>query len=127
MSSRPQRSCPYALRALRGSLLLSGCAVGPDFQRPRRAGGAGLYARAAAGQHRCRQRSARRRRSASYTDKDIPGEWWQLFHSQPLDALVAQALEANPTLAAAQAALRQAQENVARAARARISRRSRPG
>ena len=47
------------------------------------------------------------------TGKDIQGAWWQLLHSPPLDALVAQALKANPTLAAAQAALRQAQENVA--------------
>ena len=46
-------------------------------------------------------------------DKDIEGAWWQALHSAPLDALVAQALAHNPTLTAAQAALRQAQENVA--------------
>src|SRR5262249_35594809 len=45
-------------------------------------------------------------------DADIPGNWWTLFHSQQLDALVADALKANPTLEAAQNALRVAMENV---------------
>ena len=43
---------------------------------------------------------------------DIPGEWWTLFHSKPLDRLVTQALQANPDIDAAQAALREAQENL---------------
>ena len=43
---------------------------------------------------------------------DIPGQWWTLFHSPALNALVDQAIAANPTLPAAQAALRQAWENV---------------
>ncbi len=44
--------------------------------------------------------------------QDIPGEWWSLFHSQPLDDLVARALKANPDLKGAQAALIVARENV---------------
>ena len=44
--------------------------------------------------------------------RDIPGDWWTLFHSPALDALIRRALLANPTLEAAQAALRQARENV---------------
>jgi outer membrane protein TolC len=43
---------------------------------------------------------------------DIPGQWWRLFHSPALDALVKRALTANPDLAAAQAALRVAKENL---------------
>lgn len=43
---------------------------------------------------------------------DLPGQWWTLFHSQPLNDLVEQALRANPSLQAAEAALRQAMENV---------------
>lgn len=43
---------------------------------------------------------------------DIPGQWWTLFHSKVLNRLVKQALQANPSLDAAQAALRQARENV---------------
>jgi len=41
---------------------------------------------------------------------DVPALWWQLFHSPALDGLVRSALDQNPTLASAQAALRQAQE-----------------
>jgi NodT family efflux transporter outer membrane factor (OMF) lipoprotein len=43
---------------------------------------------------------------------DIPAQWWTLFHSPPLNALIEQALRNNPTLSAAEAALRQAWENV---------------
>jgi NodT family efflux transporter outer membrane factor (OMF) lipoprotein len=45
-------------------------------------------------------------------DMDIPGQWWTLFHSKPLNDLIEQALKANPDLEAAQAALRVAWENV---------------
>ncbi len=44
--------------------------------------------------------------------KDIPGEWWTVFHSQPLDDLIERALKANPDLKSAQAALLEARENV---------------
>jgi NodT family efflux transporter outer membrane factor (OMF) lipoprotein len=42
--------------------------------------------------------------------RDISAEWWQLFHSDRLDALIRQAVKESPTLAAAQAALRESQE-----------------
>jgi NodT family efflux transporter outer membrane factor (OMF) lipoprotein len=45
-------------------------------------------------------------------DRDIPFEWWQLFQSPALNALVERAFKANPTIASAQAALVQAQELV---------------
>jgi NodT family efflux transporter outer membrane factor (OMF) lipoprotein len=41
---------------------------------------------------------------------DVPGQWWTLFHSAKLNALVDRAIAANPDVAAAQAALRQARE-----------------
>ncbi len=44
---------------------------------------------------------------------DIPGQWWNLFHSAQLDRLVDEALKANPNVTAAQAALREANENAA--------------
>ena len=44
--------------------------------------------------------------------EDIPGQWWTLFHSAQLNRLIEQALKANPNLQAAQAALREADENV---------------
>lgn len=90
--------------------LLSGCAAGPDFQRPapptvadydhRPPATTVATADVAGGQ-------AQR----FIADRDIPADWWTLFGSKPLDALVAQALQHNPDLQAAQAALRQAHEN----------------
>jgi len=46
---------------------------------------------------------------------DIPGQWWSLFQSPQLNALIERALAENPTLEAAQAALREANENMAAA------------
>ena len=43
---------------------------------------------------------------------EIPEQWWSLFKSKELDALIREALAANPALLAAEAALRQAQEEV---------------
>ncbi len=43
-------------------------------------------------------------------DQEIPERWWSLFHSAPLDVLVRTALQDSPTIAAAQAALRSAQQ-----------------
>ena len=43
---------------------------------------------------------------------DIPQQWWTLFKSLPLNALIEKSLKANPTIDAAKAALRQARENV---------------
>ena len=44
--------------------------------------------------------------------QDIPAQWWTLFRSPPLDALVRRSLDNSPTLARAQAKLRQAQEDL---------------
>lgn len=91
--------------------LLAGCAVGPNFLRPKPPDTKGytpepLPAKtAAAAVHG----GAAQRFVAK---EDIPGQWWRLFHSPALNALIGEALKANPDIAAAQAALRQAQETV---------------
>lgn len=82
---------------------LAGCAVGPDFHRP---------APSRAEHFQPGAPIAADTAQAYVRGLDIPGQWWALFHSPPLNALVARALAASPTLAAAQAALRQARENV---------------
>lgn len=43
---------------------------------------------------------------------DLPGDWWYLFHSPEIDSLVRAGLKNSPNLAAAKAALREAQENL---------------
>jgi NodT family efflux transporter outer membrane factor (OMF) lipoprotein len=78
--------------------LVAGCAVGPDFERPAPPPDS-AYARPQGGE------------GQSYAaDLDIPADWWGLFQSPALTRLVQQALAANPTVEAAQAALRQAHE-----------------
>jgi NodT family efflux transporter outer membrane factor (OMF) lipoprotein len=52
-------------------------------------------------------------------DLDIPGQWWMIFESRPLDDLIEQALKANPDIQAAIATLKVAQQT-ARAQRAAL-------
>ena len=47
------------------------------------------------------------------TGRDIPGDWWALFKSDPLDRLIRAAIADSPNLAAAEATLRQAREEFA--------------
>ncbi|MBA3813054.1 MAG: efflux transporter outer membrane subunit [Alphaproteobacteria bacterium] len=44
--------------------------------------------------------------------KDIPGQWWELFHSKSLNELIKKAICHNPNLQAAQAALNKAEETL---------------
>jgi outer membrane protein TolC len=46
-------------------------------------------------------------------NQDVPRNWWKLFGCDEIDDLVNEALRANPDVASAQAALRQAMENAA--------------
>lgn len=45
-------------------------------------------------------------------ERDIPAQWWSLYQSEPLDRLVRMGVEQSPTLVAAQAAVRQAEETL---------------
>lgn len=90
------------------SLMLAACAVGPTFRRPPPPQVTGYTARplpARTASAPVRDGQAQR----LVQGMNLPGQWWKLFHSRPLDAIVAAALQANPTLQAAQAALREAQ------------------
>lgn len=90
-------------------MLVSACAAGPDFKRPAAPTAAAYTPQPA------RTASADARHGASQTfvaDKQIPSDWWTLFQSEKLNALIERALRANPDIEAAQAALRAAQQNV---------------
>lgn len=103
--------------SLTAGLTLTGCAAGPDFQQPPAPSAAGgdsytpspmptqtvAAEGASAGAAGAAQRFA--------LAQDIPAQWWAVFHSEVLDRMIRLALEHSPNLAAAQAALRQAQEN----------------
>jgi NodT family efflux transporter outer membrane factor (OMF) lipoprotein len=85
--------------------------VGPDFLRPAVPDAAGYTPEKLASETAAADIHGGEAQRFVH-DLDIPGQWWTLFHSPPLNALIEQALEANPTLDAAKAALREAQENV---------------
>ena len=90
---------------------LGACAVGPDFHAPA-APETAHYTRAPAP---TTTEASPGRTGAAQTvieERDIQADWWTLFHSASLNRLIEQSLRANPDLDAAQAALRQAQENL---------------
>ncbi len=91
--------------------LVGGCAVGPDFRTPE-APSVNAYTSSALPAETetspVKAGSAQRFTSG----QDIPAQWWMLFHSHPLDELIRQALKDSPTIEAAQAALRQSQEEL---------------
>ena len=82
------------------SLLIEGCAAGPNFQRP------AAPVDAAYANLPTAQGSAQR----LVPGATIPANWWTLFHSPSLDTLVRGAIANSPDLAAARAALRQSEE-----------------
>ena len=96
------------------SLLTGACAVGPDFHRPSPPDIKG-YAPQPLAKQTAAADTAGGQAQQLVEDQDIPAQWWTLFHSESLNRLVEQALKANPSLDAAHAALRQAQENVSAA------------
>jgi NodT family efflux transporter outer membrane factor (OMF) lipoprotein len=99
----------YAVLAL--ASVITGCAVGPDFQRPGPPDVAS-YTSTTLPEETATAPVAGGSPQRLAGGRDIPAEWWTLFHSTELDELIRSALADNPTLAAAQAALRQAQENL---------------
>jgi NodT family efflux transporter outer membrane factor (OMF) lipoprotein len=91
--------------------LAASCAVGPRYHRPDAPANAG-YAPAPLPQTSASAPIHGGEVQRLINDRDIPFEWWELFKSPALNALVERAFKANPTIAAAQAALVQAQELV---------------
>jgi NodT family efflux transporter outer membrane factor (OMF) lipoprotein len=88
---------------------LAGCAVGPDFKRPEAPSGPAYPA----GPDETVSADAPGGNAQRFVaEMDLPAKWWELFHSEKLNHLVEQTLEANPTVTGAQAALKQAQENL---------------
>ena len=103
---------PAVAAALAATTLLASCIpVGPDFLHP-------------APPEISRYTQGPLERQTSSTDapngaaqlflrgRDIPQEWWRLFRSPPLNALIERSLQCNPNLQAAMFALGAAQESV---------------
>jgi NodT family efflux transporter outer membrane factor (OMF) lipoprotein len=106
--SRSVFGAPLATAALAG-LLVAGCAVGPDFKRPAAPAVTAYTAQPLTPVTATPGVTGGEAQSIA-EGADLPGDWWALFHSEPLDALIREALANNHDLKAAQAALRAAHE-----------------
>jgi NodT family efflux transporter outer membrane factor (OMF) lipoprotein len=93
--------------ALAGSLWLPSCEVGPDFHPPQ----APIIGSFTPDRLPSKFTAEGKTQRIGLSD-ELPAEWWVLFHSSALNALVARALHDNPNVEAAQAAMRVAQANV---------------
>ena len=88
--------------------MLAGCAVGPDFVRPAPPDTDRYTREPQAGTTIAADGQAQRFTSGA----EVTNEWWRLFQSPQLDAEVRLAISNNPTLQAAEASLRQSQDNL---------------
>jgi NodT family efflux transporter outer membrane factor (OMF) lipoprotein len=91
-------------------LLTTACVVGPNFSRPSPPAVSGYTAKPPQPIEATPGISGGQAQHL-VSGADIPADWWTLFHSGPLNALIEQALANNADLKAAQAALLVAHEN----------------
>jgi NodT family efflux transporter outer membrane factor (OMF) lipoprotein len=107
LSASPRRLAAAALAAT----LLGGCAVGPDFQRPQTPA-ATQYLPEPLAPATASAPVAAGEAQRFHQGRDLPRDWWHLFQSPALDALIDQALKNSPSILAAEAALKLAHENM---------------
>jgi NodT family efflux transporter outer membrane factor (OMF) lipoprotein len=88
--------------------ILGGCAVGPDFHRPDPPEADRYTVEALPAATVVADGQAQRFTAGAALSAD----WWQLFKSAQLDAVVRQAIANNPTLQASEASLTQSQHNL---------------
>ena len=91
--------------------LLMGCTVGPDFIPPAPPV-ASRYTNAPLPSQTVSIKGEEEKTQKFIQEQHIIPQWWALFQCQPLNQLINQGLKNSPTLEAAQAALRQAVENL---------------
>lgn len=103
---RQELCCCFAVA---GTLLIAGCAVGPNFKRP--APPATVAYTTGPMSETCAVTNTLGGEAQRFsTNLDISAEWWRLFHSPALNELIELSLTNNPDLKAAQAALISAHE-----------------
>jgi NodT family efflux transporter outer membrane factor (OMF) lipoprotein len=97
----------FAWTSLLAVTLLSACAVGPNFHRP-----AAPASDSYSGEALRTALDARDGAVQKFVPgQDIPAQWWTLFHSEALNAVIGEALKSNPDLQSAEAAVRVALED----------------
>jgi NodT family efflux transporter outer membrane factor (OMF) lipoprotein len=110
-ASRVTVSVRFLSAALVAALMQSGCAVGPNFKAPQPPAGTGYTNEPLPAQTETTQVAGGEAQRFEL-GRDLPGEWWKLFGSDKLDALINEATANYPDIAAQQAALRAAREQV---------------
>lgn len=108
------RSCVRAclpFLPITAALVLSGCAVGPDFKKP---APPAVHSYTAQMPAVTASADVAGGEAQTFTQGgNITADWWTLFQSGTLNDLIARAIANSPDLKAAQAALRVAHENTA--------------
>jgi NodT family efflux transporter outer membrane factor (OMF) lipoprotein len=107
---RRGRAVACAVAASILSAVISGCAVGPNFQ-PARAPDANGYVPGKLASPAADRGGPRVTGQHFVSGEDVSARWWAAFKSQPLNDLIKQSVEHNPNLQAAEAAIRIAQYN----------------
>ena len=101
----PKRSCRCRC------LSLAGCAVGPNFHRPQAPKDAGYTVAPLPDKTTSTQGPSGDAQHLAL-GRDVDYRWWETFGSPGINSLVERAFRVNPSVRAAQASLRQAQEMV---------------
>jgi len=107
-----KNTLPAQIAAMLSAALVSGCAAGPDYVPPA-APAAQRYTAAPLAPETAATAVGGGVAQRFVEGQEVPARWWTTFGSEALNQLVDAALAANPDLAAAEAALRAAQENAA--------------
>jgi NodT family efflux transporter outer membrane factor (OMF) lipoprotein len=110
ISSKYHRAARVAVLGC-SAALTAGCAVGPNFHRPTAPADA-AYAPTPLADSTAHSDIHGGEAQRFVNGRDLPFEWWELFQSPALNALIARALKNNPSVVAAQSALGQARELV---------------
>ena len=106
-----RKRLPRVAVACLATVLVSGCAVGPDFRRPAPPD-LKSYTRPSLAPNTASTAVAGGEEQHFVYAQELSDQWWTLFGSPQLNALIEKGLTANSTLVAAQAAVRQARELV---------------
>jgi NodT family efflux transporter outer membrane factor (OMF) lipoprotein len=105
-SRRTWATRDLAIQGAMITVLLAGCAVGPDYQPPRPPVIASLSPLPLS-----RSGLGGTEQQIFIQSLDIPGRWWELFHCRALDSIIERAVKGNADLDAARAAVRIATAN----------------
>jgi NodT family efflux transporter outer membrane factor (OMF) lipoprotein len=102
----PRPAAYAAALALIG--LFAGCAVGPNFRQPQ----APAVTHYAPGSDPSQTVAAQGTAQHFTPGEKVAADWWRLFNSAQLDAVIGEALKANPGLQAAEASLRESENTL---------------